>query len=372
MSKKHKILFVFGTRPEAIKLVPIIKMLERDSTINPMVCITGQHRQMLDQVLRFFSIKPDYDFDIMTAGQSLSSIVSKTLVNLDPLIIAEHPEMVVVQGDTTSALAGALAAYYQHVKVVHIEAGLRSFNKYAPFPEEINRQLLSRLADFHFAPTKRAFKNLEKEGVKDNVWVVGNTVIDALLLGLKIIAKSQNAIKNSFSFLNKSKKIILVTCHRRENFGQPFKNICLSILKISKNPNVQIVFPVHLNPQINKPAHKILGHEESIFLIPPLDYPEFIWLLNQSNIIVTDSGGVQEEAPSLGKPVVVTREVTERPEGVAAGNAILVGSDTVKIINTVTKLLEDENVYQKMSQSRNPYGDGDSAANIVKILKNNL
>ncbi len=365
-----KLLFVFGTRPEAIKMAPLIKEFKKHPAFSIEVCITAQHREMLDQVLNFFSIKKNYDLDLMKPDQSLFDITSKGLKKLEGILSESQPDLIFVQGDTTTAFIGALAGFYQKIKVAHIEAGLRSFNKYSPFPEEINRILVGRLTDYHFAPTERAAKNLRKEGIRENVWVVGNTVIDALFWGLDIIQKEKERIyEGFFDFVDFSKKIILVTGHRRESFGKPFENICYAFKEIADTfHDVEIVYPVHLNPNVRKPVRMILNHCRKIHLVNPLEYPYLIWLMNKSYLILTDSGGIQEEAPSLGKPVLVMREVTERVEGIQAGMAILVGTDTQRIVRKVKKLLADEDAYQRMATVRNPYGDGKTAERIVNIL----
>jgi UDP-N-acetylglucosamine 2-epimerase (non-hydrolysing) len=369
-----KILFIFGTRPEAIKLAPLIKEFQKSGEFNTRICVTAQHREMLDQVLSFFNIKPDYDLNIMKPNQSLFDITANILKLLEPILKKEKPDMIFVQGDTTTAFAGALAGFYQKIKVAHIEAGLRSHNKYSPFPEEINRVLAGHIADYHFAPTEKAKKNLYNEGIKENVWVVGNTVIDALFLGLDIIKKEgEEKYYKHFSFIDFSKKIILLTGHRRESFGEPFENICYALREIAnKYKDVEIVYPVHLNPNVREPVNRILKGIKNIHLIEPLEYPYLIWLMNKSYLILTDSGGIQEEAPSLGKPVLVMREVTERIEGVEAGTAKLVGTDKNKIIKEVQTLLEDDKEYNRMAKATNPYGDGKSSERIIHILKNNL
>jgi len=358
-----KVLFLFGTRPEAIKRAPLIKEFKSEENFKIKVCVTAQHRQMLDQVLNFFNIKPDYDLNLMKPNQSLFDITSNTLKGLEDVLEKEKPDLIFVQGDTTTAFVGALAGFYKKIKVAHIEAGLRSHNKYSPFPEEINRVLVGHLADYHFAPTKRAKENLFKENIKENVFVVGNTVIDALFLGLDIIKKEgEEKYYKYFDFIDFSKKIILVTGHRRESFGKPFENICYALKEIANSfSNVEIVYPVHLNPNVRKPVNKILKNQERIHLIEPLEYPYLIWLMSRSYLVLTDSGGIQEEAPSLGKPVLVMREVTERIEGIEAGTAKLVGTNKEKIEKEVKKLLENKGDYDKMSKAVNPYGEGDSS-----------
>jgi UDP-N-acetylglucosamine 2-epimerase (non-hydrolysing) len=366
-----KILFLFGTRPEAIKMAPLIKIFRFDSNFKVKVGTTAQHREMLDQVLDFFKIDVDYDLNIMKPNQSLHELTSSLILKItEDILNKEDFDYVFVQGDTTTVLAGALASFYKKIKVVHIEAGLRSQNIYSPFPEEMNRILTSKVTNFHFCPTQSAAENLYQEGHNNNVYVVGNTVIDALLLGLNEIKNSSESnLKNKYSTIDFNKKIILVTCHRRENFGKPFEEICDAILEISDSfkETIEIVYPVHLNPNIFKIAHEKLIRD-NIKLISPLDYPDLIWMMNRSNIILTDSGGIQEEAPTLGKPVLVLREITERMEGVIAGTAILVGSNKEKIVSETTKLLIDNFHYLKISKSNNPYGDGTTSEKIKVIL----
>jgi len=367
-----KVLFVFGTRPEAIKMAPLIKNFSEDKHFNVKIAVTAQHREMLDQVLHFFEIDVDYDLNIMKPNQSLHELTARLVSRItDDILLKEPFDFVFVQGDTTTVLATSLAAFYQKIKVIHIEAGLRSDDMYSPFPEEMNRVLTSKLSFAHFCPTKNAQQNLSKEGIKDNVFVVGNTVIDALLIGLnKIKSTNEQIMFEKFKDINFSKKIILVTCHRRENFGKPFEEICESILTIAKQKeeSVEVVYPVHLNPNIKEQAHKRLV-ASNIKLISPLDYPELIWMMSKSNLLLTDSGGIQEEAPSLGKPVLVLRKVTERTEGVEAGTAVLVGSNYDKICSETFKLLDDENYYSKIASASNPYGDGTTSSQIKTILK---
>jgi UDP-N-acetylglucosamine 2-epimerase (non-hydrolysing) len=372
------ILFIFGTRPEAIKLAPLWKELKEVNKFNTTVCVTGQHKEMLTQVLEFFNLLPEYDLHLMEPNQTLFHITAKALMKLESVLKNSRPDLVVVQGDTTTAFMGALAAYYFKVKIVHIEAGLRTYNKYSPYPEEINRRLIGHIADYHFAPTKKTQMNLQNEGINENVWVVGNTVIDALFLTLDIIKKNpdiEREIKKFFKKIIKNfediikGKIILVTGHRRESFGEPFHNICNALKEISKNiPDINIIYPVHLNPNVRKPVYDILNKIKNVHLIEPLDYHRMIWLLNKSYIVLTDSGGIQEEAPSLGKPVLVMRDVTERMEGIEAGTAMLVGTEKENIIREVYKLLDYPGEYELMSKAKNPYGEGDSSKKIVDIL----
>ena len=368
----RSILFVFGTRPEAIKMAPLIKVLKGDFDVK--ICVTAQHREMLDQVMKFFKLKADYDLNIMKPNQTLFELTANLIKSLEFVVKDVNPDLIFVQGDTTTAFVGALAGYYSGVRVAHLEAGLRSGDKYSPFPEEINRTLIGKLADFHFAPTKRAKENLLKEGIKENIWVVGNTVIDALFLGLEIIkSEGEDKYYNFFNFIDFSKKIILVTGHRRESFGIPFRNICIALKEIADAyEDVEIVYPVHLNPNVRKPVYEILHGHPRIHLIEPLEYPYLIWLMNKSYLILTDSGGIQEEAPSLGKPVLVMREVTERVEGIEAGTAKLVGTSKEKIVSELSNLLTDINSYKKMASVVNPYGVGDTARKVANILKENL
>lgn len=335
------------------------------------VCVTGQHREMLDQVLDFFSIVPDYDLNIMAKNQSLFTITAKSLKLLDSVIAESMPDMIIVQGDTTTALVGALAGYYKRIKVAHVEAGLRSFNKFSPFPEEINRILAGHIADLHFAPTQKAKENLLRENIPDEtISVVGNTVIDALFMGLDIVKRDEKPFYAYFDFVDFSKKVILVTGHRRESFGKPFENIC-NALKVIAEDGVEIVYPVHLNPVVRKHAYAILRGIENIHLIEPLSYPYLIWLMRKCYLILTDSGGIQEEAPSLGKPVLVIRDVTERTEGIEEGTARLVGTDRKEIVKSVRALF-DKREYNKMAKARNPYGDGKASVRIAGILKKSL
>lgn len=367
---KKQILVVFGTRPEAIKLAPVIIAFKKSGQFDVKVCVTAQHREMLDQVLSFFEITPDYDLNLMKKNQTLFDITARSLKGLEAVMQEAKPYIIFVQGDTTTAFTASLTGFYKKVKVAHVEAGLRSGNKYAPFPEEINRVLTSRLADYHFAPTERAASNLRSEGITKNVWVVGNTVIDSLFLGLKIMKNyGDKTYRKFFDFVDFSKKIILVTGHRRESFGKPFENICDALREIAvRFNNVEIVYPVHLNPNVREPVNRILGKHERIHLIEPLEYPYFIWLMNKSYIVVTDSGGIQEEAPSLGKPILVMREVTERVEGIFSGTARLVGTNKAKIIAGIEELLTDKNKYHYMAKAMNPYGDGKTSERIIKII----
>ena len=355
-------------------MAPLIAKFSEDKHFTIKVAVTAQHRQMLDQVISFFDIKVDYDLNVMTHNQSLHQLTSTLISRItDEILVKEKFDFVFVQGDTTTVLAGALAAFYQKIKIVHIEAGLRSHDLYSPFPEEMNRVLTSNLADYHFCPTENSKECLYKENIKENVFVVGNTVIDALFEGLqKIDASTEALFKKKYSNINFDKKIILITCHRRENFGKPFQEICESILTLANQyqKDFEFIYPVHLNPNIKEIAEdKLIA--DNIKLIAPLDYPELIWFMNKSHLILTDSGGIQEEAPSLGKPVLVLRNLTERMEGVDAGTAILVGSNKTKIVAEVSRLIEDEHYYQSVSNAVNPYGDGDTSLKILSILSLN-
>ena len=363
------VLFVFGTRPEAIKLAPVIERLHCNSAFRVKVCVTAQHREMLDQVLGTFGIVPDIDLDIMKENQDLFDITIRALNGIREAIRSCRPDWLFVQGDTTTTFAGALAAFYEKVKVAHIEAGLRSFNRQSPFPEETNRVLTTHLADLHFAPTETARNNLLSEGIPgDRVFVVGNTSIDALFSCLKLTeGKSLNDIL-PLTAIDFDKKLVLVTGHRRESFGIPFENICHALKVIALEKDVEIVYPVHLNPHVRKPVFEILEGLPNIHLMEPLDYPSFVWLMNRSYLILTDSGGVQEEAPSLGKPVLVMRDVTERVEGVEAGTAVLVGTDKDRIVSETLKLLNNRTEYDRISRAVNPYGDGTASERIASIL----
>ncbi len=371
---KKRILFVFGTRPEAIKLSPLIHELQRfPEVFDTRICVTAQHREMLDQVLHFFEIVPDSDLNIMKPGQTLFDVTSESLKGLRDIIQSTMPDWVVVQGDTTTVFTAALASYYNHIKIAHVEAGLRSFNKFAPFPEEINRVITTHLADFHFCPTENARTNLLREGIKEeDIAVVGNTVIDALLYGVSKV-KNHAAVDFGDAFRGISdqdfaKRIILVTGHRRENFGKPFEDICRALKEIASHDNVAVIYPVHLNPNVRKPVFEILKGIDNVHLIEPLEYPAFIWLMEKSYLILTDSGGVQEEAPSLGKPVLVMREVTERTEGIDAGTAKLVGTNPETIIRETVMLLDDPQQYKALANRKNPYGDGRTSQRIREAL----
>ena len=387
-----KILTIFGTRPEAVKMAPVIQQLAAHrSEMQSVVVVTAQHREMLDQVLNLFGIVPDYDLDIMTDDQTLFDVTARALQGLQEVMRVEKPDLVLVQGDTTTAFAASLAAYYLKIPIGHIEAGLRTHDKYNPFPEEKNRHLVGVLADYHFSPTAWAESNLIKENIsQERIWVVGNTVIDALLSVTKMQNSTELEQKWNHYFHKtwdldlsaRQNKIILVTCHRRENFGAKFKSICLALSEIARcYPDFAIVYPVHLNPNVRKPVTDILGPMrdpggnrisergfQNIFLIQPLDYEPFIFLMNKAHLILTDSGGIQEEAPSLGKPVLVMRETTERPEGIEAGTSRLVGTSTREIVSATEKLIDNPSAYKKMGKVNNPYGDGCAARRIVDII----
>lgn len=364
-----KLLAVFGTRPEAIKMAPVIKAFAKDDRFQMKVCVTAQHRSMLDQVLTLYNIKPNYDLNIMTKDQSLVSVTQKILIGLEAVFNDEKPDWILVQGDTNTTLAAALAAYYQKIPVAHIEAGLRTNHIYSPWPEEINRQLTTRIASLHFAPTANAEKNLLKEAVQpENIFITGNTVIDALLETVKHLNQEGSIVQQQFPFLDKNKKLILLTSHRRENFGEGLESLCRAMVMLSQRDDVQIVYPVHLNPNIQNPVTKYLMNRPNIILLPPQEYLAFVYLMSNAYIIITDSGGIQEEAPSLGKPVLVVRDTTERPEAVAAGTALLVGTDEQKIFKEASQLLDDEDSYLRMSTIANPYGDGKAAQRIVECL----
>jgi len=370
--KYKKISIIFGTRPEAIKLAPVILELKKYKEFEVSVCVTAQHREMLDQVLEVFDIKPEVDLNIMKANQTLSGLTSQAITLLDKYLSEYKPDIIFVQGDTTTVFAASLAAFYHRIKIGHVEAGLRTWNKFSPYPEEINRVLTTKLADLHFAPTNLSKENLLKDGVcEDKIFVTGNTVIDALLIAREKINHKNISIPGLPVNLLKEKnnKIILITGHRRENFGEGFDNICQAIAELAKEfKDYHFIYPVHLNPNVRKPVFEILSKQENIFLIEPLNYLPFIFLMDKAKIILTDSGGVQEEAPSLGKPVLVMRETTERPEGVDAGTVKVVGTQKQKIVEETKTLLKNKSEYSKMANAVNPYGDGLSAIRIKDIL----
>jgi len=387
------ILLIFGTRPEAIKLAPLVISMRESGFFQAKLAVTAQHRQMLDQVLNLFGLVPDYDLDLMTPGQDLFEVTVRVLAGLKEVLNRERPNLVVVQGDTTTSFAGALAAYYEKIPVAHVEAGLRTREKYAPFPEEINRRLTGVLADYHFAPTEWARNNLLAEGVSpERVWVTGNTVIDALQrVALRVKEEEvhwRRYFQNTYNLSLDGRRLLLVTGHRRENFGEGFVQICLALRDlVEQHADLHLIYPVHLNPNVQGPVYEVLGGPGSLTtgagggchlkagtggrlsLLPPLDYAPFVFLLSQAYLVLTESGGIQEEAPALGKPVLVMREVTERPEGLWAGTVRLVGADRARIVAGVTELLENFDLYQTMSRAHNPYGDGRAGIRITQLLK---
>ncbi|MCW2488208.1 UDP-N-acetylglucosamine 2-epimerase (non-hydrolyzing) [Candidatus Symbiopectobacterium sp. NZEC127] len=372
-----KVLTIFGTRPEAIKMAPLVYALAQDEAFESKICVTAQHREMLDQVLRLFAITPDYDLNIMQPGQGLSEVTCRILEGLEPVLTAFKPDLVLVHGDTTTTMAASLAALYQRIPVAHVEAGLRTGNLYSPWPEEANRKLTGHLATYHFAPTERARDNLLRENLGDRqILVTGNTVIDALfwvrdrILGDETL---RHALDTHYGFLDANKKLILVTGHRRENFGDGFERICTALASIARrHPEAQILYPVHLNPNVREPVNRILSGIDNVFLIAPQEYLPFVYLMNRSYLILTDSGGIQEEAPSLGVPVLVMRETTERPEAVDAGTVRLVGTEVATILDAVSQLLTDNAAYQAMSRAHNPFGDGTACQRIIAALKHTL
>jgi len=355
-------------------MAPLIKAFEQAPTEEVVICVTGQHREMLDQVLEFFDIKPHYDLKLMTRNQTLFDVTAKALTGIAEVLTKETPDNIFVQGDTTTAMVGALAGFYNKIKVSHIEAGLRSHNLYSPFPEEGNRLVVGRLTNYHFPPTPKAAGHLQSENIQDHIYTVGNTVIDALFLGLDIIKqKGEDTFFEHFAGIDFNKRVILVTGHRRESFGQPFENICRAIKDLSEqHPDVEVVYPVHLNPNVRQVVNKILHDLPNVYLIEPLSYPYLIWLMNKSYLVLTDSGGIQEEAPSLGKPVLVMREVTERTEGVEARTALLVGTDYDKIMFEANRLLNSQADYEAMAKAVNPYGDGTTSQQVLKIFQDTL
>lgn len=377
MNTVINVMTIFGTRPEAIKMAPVVRELQRrPDRFRSLVCVTAQHRQMLDQVLDLFDLRPDFDLDIMKPGQDLYDVTANVLLGMRNVLREVRPDIILVHGDTTTTMAAALAGYYARIPVGHVEAGLRTHNKFAPFPEEINRQVAGVVCDLHFAPTEQARANLLREGVADSAIVVtGNTVVDALLSIVDRIGhddKLTREMEARFSFLDPARRLVLVTGHRRENFGEGFENICRALVELARrHADVEILYPVHLNPNVQEPVKRILGGEgaANIHLIDPLDYLPFVYAMNRAHLIITDSGGVQEEAPSLGKPVLVMRETTERPEAVAAGTVRLVGTDFDRIVAEATLLLSDAEAYGAMSRSHNPYGDGRAAGRIAAALE---
>jgi len=368
-----KILLIFGTRPEAIKMAPLVKEFQNHTEVfETKVCVTAQHREMLDQVLKFFDINPDYDLNLMKPGQNLYSLTATIIESLKSVLEDFNPDFVFVHGDTTTTMAASIASFYSGSRVCHIEAGLRTNNKLSPFPEEINRQITGRICDYHFAPTETSKNNLLLENIsEDSILVTGNTVIDALLSSVEKVNSNPSELINRLSRKIGEKEVVLVTGHRRENHGDGFERICKALKKIAEDDiNRLIIYPVHLNPKVQKPVKKILSDVENIILINPLAYQDFIWLMNRSKIIITDSGGVQEEAPSLGKPVLVMRDTTERPEAVKAGTVSLVGTNDHLIVSGALDLLNNNEKYEKMSRLHNPYGDGLASKRIVDFIKN--
>ncbi len=374
-----KVLIIFGTRPEAIKMAPVVQSMAQNKNIESKVCVTAQHREMLDQVLELFEITPEYDLDVMASNQDLFDITSKTLLGLRGILRQDKPDIVLVHGDTTTCFVAALAAFYENIPVGHVEAGLRTGDLKAPFPEEANRSLVGVIAQYHFSPTESSRQNLLKENIiEELIYVTGNTVIDALLRVRDKVDSYPDSYWNNLygadlytRICDKKRKLILITGHRRENFGQGFTDLCTAIRDIARNhSDWDLVYPVHLNPNVQKPVYKILQGNDNIILLPPQEYAQFVWLMNKCDLILTDSGGLQEEGPSLGKPVLVMRNVTERPEAIEAGTAILVGTDASRIVSCVEKLLTDAEMYKKMSCTHNPYGDGKAAERIVSILSN--
>ena len=366
-----KILIIFGTRPEAIKMAPLVQEFKKHCNFfQTKVCVTAQHREMLDQVLSFFNVNVDYDLNLMKPNQNLFNLTAEILLNLKPVLENYNPDYVFIHGDTTTTMASSIASFYHGSKVCHVEAGLRTYNKLSPFPEEINRQLAGRISEYHFAPTIQSKDNLIKENIKDeNILVTGNTVIDALINSIKKI--KENPTKTILNFIKKlgDRDLILVTGHRRENHGDGFIKICEALKEIAiKNNDKIILYPVHLNPKVKGPVYEILSGVSNILLVEPLAYEDFIWVMNRSTLIITDSGGIQEEAPSLGKPVLVMRDTTERPEAVSAGTVILVGTDKEKIVKEAINLLNNKERYMRMSRLHNPYGDGKAAQRIVKFI----
>ena len=369
MKKRIKVLTIFGTRPEAIKMAPLVNGLKQEEDIDSYICVTAQHREMLDQVLQLFNIQPDFDLDIMKENQTLTQITSRVLVGLDEVISKVSPDIILVHGDTTTTFAGSLAAFYHNVKVGHVEAGLRTYNKFSPFPEEMNRTLTGHIADFHFAPTERNKQNLIKEGIaEEKIFLTGNTVIDALMDTSKKEYEFSCTQLDEIDFINN--RIIMVTCHRRENLGEYMNNIFLALKDIVlRYKDVEIVFPVHLNPKVQKHADELLKGIGRVHLIKPLEYLPIVKLMSKSYLIITDSGGLQEEAPSLGKPVLVVRKETERPEAIEAGTVKLAGVERENIVRMASELLDDKDKYDAMAQAVNPYGDGKASQRIIEIIK---
>lgn len=369
------VMCVFGTRPEAIKMAPLVKRLLKDTRFKTTVCVTGQHREMLDQVLSLFEITPDFDLDVMRGGQDLTGITTAILEGMKPVLSEVRPDLVLVHGDTSTTFSTTLAAYYQRIPVGHVEAGLRTGDIYSPWPEEANRKLTGALAEIHFAPTDNARQNLLREGVAhEKIHVTGNTVVDSLLEVTTHLDTSNElsiGFDDFFSYLNPTHKLILMTGHRRESFGTGFERICQAVAEVAKaHKNVQVVYPVHLNPNVREPVLSLLGQIDNVYLIEPLDYLPFVYLMNRSYLILTDSGGIQEEAPSLGKPVLVMRDTTERPEAVEAGTVLMVGTNVEKITTSISTLLDNPTAYERMSHAYNPYGDGHAGERIQEAIVN--
>lgn len=364
--KRKQLLIIIGTRPEAIKLAPVILEAKHSNYFDMHVVVTGQHREMLDQMIKQFNINIDIDLNIMRPDQNLCDVTTSALSGIYQVIDSIKPDCVIVQGDTTTTFCGALAAFYRNIPIAHVEAGLRTFDRKQPFPEEVNRCLTSQVTDFHFAPTERARNNLLREGIKpEQVWITGNTAIDALHI---IIDKYSNSLHSA-----DNRRKLLLTAHRRENHGKPLENICTAILQlVTRFPDLHVVYPVHLSPNVGNTVYPMLGNHERIQLIEPMDYRDFVLAMNEAYMILTDSGGIQEEAPSLGKPVLILREVTERPEAMEAGTAIPVGTDVDRIVLETSRLLEDEMHYRKMSEAKNPYGDGTAAQQIIQVLQEKI
>lgn len=367
-----RVLSVFGTRPEAIKMAPVVRALSQSSGVDSKVCVTAQHREMLDQVLNLFEIVPDFDLNIMRPKQDLTDVTTSVLIGMRDVLRGWRPDYVLVHGDTTTSFASSLAAYFEKINVAHVEAGLRTGNIYSPWPEELNRKLTGSISRLHFAPTEAAKHNLLREGISpSDIVVTGNTVIDALLAvvaRLEADVSLRSSLDDRFGQLDPTRRLIVVTGHRRENFGAGFENICNALSDLSRRDDVEIVYPVHLNPNVQEPVHRILGGNASVHLIEPLDYLPFVYLMNRADLLLTDSGGIQEEAPSLGKPVLVMRDTTERPEAVDAGTVKLVGTDRAAITREVIRLLDSASDYECMSRAHNPYGDGSAAQRVVKFL----
>lgn len=372
---RKRVLVVFGTRPEAIKMAPVILALRNaENAIDCRVCVTAQHREMLDQVLSFFKIEPEWDLDLMHPNQDISDITSRILLGMRSILREWSPDLMLVHGDTSTTFASALAAFYEHVPIGHVEAGLRTGNRYAPWPEELNRKMVGALANIHFAPTESSRKNLLQEGVSDgSIYVTGNTVIDALLSVVKLTREDESTrsrLIKEFQFIDSETRLIVVTGHRRENFGKGLDSVCNALARLARRPDISIVYPLHPNPNVQKPVREILEGVSRVHLIEPLDYISFVGLLDRAYIILTDSGGIQEEAPSLGKPVLVMRDVTERPEAVDAGTVRLVGTNEIRIVDEVERLLDDSFAYESMRRAHNPYGDGFASQRIVKEILN--